>query len=177
MKLIIAVAVALTGIVALAWAALPLRAQEGPTRLEDLAWMEGRWRGEAFGGTAEETWSAPKAGGMMGMFRLIDEEGAVSLYEFFLIEQGTRGLELRFKHFGPGFEPWEKGEPLRFELESCTDRRAQFVSLDPDQSPTHMLYSHPDDDQMLVTVQALREGSEPEPRWDRLDHRGPLSRQ
>jgi hypothetical protein len=163
MKKTLALTVALAGLAALAWAGLPLRAQEeGRARIENLAWMEGHWHGRALGGAVEEIWSAPSAGGMMGMFRLVDESGKISLYEFLLIEQGQRGLELRFKHFGPGYVPWEKETPLTFELESWTDRRAQFVSTDPDQSPTHMLYSHLDDDQMLVTVQTVREGREPE---------------
>jgi len=165
MKKVLIVPVALAGVAALAWAGLPARVQEGGggrARVADLAWMEGRWRGEAFGGTAEETWSAPASGGMMGMFRLIDAAGKVSLYEFLLIEEGARNLELRFKHFDPGYVPWEKEAPLTFELESWTATRAQFASKDGEQSPTHVLYSHPDDDQMLVTVQTVRAGGEPE---------------
>jgi len=163
MKHLVISALVLAGVTALAWAGLPTAAQEGGRgQLSDLAWMEGHWRGEAFGGTAEEIWSAPSAGGMMGMFRLLDENGEISLYEFLLIEEGSRGLELRFKHFSPKYEVWEKAQPLTFELESWTDRRAQFVATDPEQSPSHMLYSYPDDDQMLVTVQTVRDGKDSE---------------
>jgi hypothetical protein len=153
MKKTLALTLTVVGLAVLAWSGLPLRAQEGGrATLADLAWMKGSWRGEAFGGTVEEIWSAPKSGGMMGMFRLIDENGKVSLYEFLLIEADGSKLKLRFKHFGVGYEPWEKEKPLLFELESWTENRAQFTSPDPEQSPTSMLYTHPDDDQMLVTV-------------------------
>jgi hypothetical protein len=139
--------------------------------LEDLAWMEGRWRGKAFGGVAEEIWSAPAGGGMMGMFRLLDEEGKVSLYEFLLIEEDAKGLHLRFKHFGKGYEAWEKAGPLTFDLQEWTERRFQFASEETSQSPTHMLYARTDEDQMLVTVQTARPGQDPE-SFDVLFERG-----
>jgi len=139
--------------------------------IEDLAWMEGRWTGNAFGGMAEEIWSRPAGGAMMGMFRLIDEHGKVSLYEFLLVEEDARGLHLSFKHFGKGHEAWEKEGPLTFDIESWTERRFQFASKDKAQSPTHMLYARTDQDQMLVTVQTIRDEAEPE-SYDMIFERG-----
>ena len=45
--------------------------QSPPASVADMAWMAGSWNCEALGGLAEEIWSAPRNGGMMGMFRLI----------------------------------------------------------------------------------------------------------
>ena len=52
MKKTLALTVVLAGLAALAWAGLPLRAQEtGRAQIEDLAWMEGHWHGQGLGGT------------------------------------------------------------------------------------------------------------------------------
>jgi len=154
-------ALACTG--ALAVTAVRAGSQESrKATIADLRWMEGRWSGNGLGGVAEEIWSAPAGGAMMGMFRLLDDQGKVSLYEFMLIEEDAQGLHLRFKHFGKGYAPWEKEAPLSFDLQSWTGLRFQFASKDKGQSPTHVLYARTDQDQMLVTVQTLREDKEPE---------------
>mgnify|MGYP003712231237 FL=1 len=48
--------------------------------LEDVSWIEGHWTGEAFGGIAEEIWSAPLGNSMMFVFRLVNDD-KVSFYE------------------------------------------------------------------------------------------------
>ena len=44
-----------------------------PATLENVKWLAGHWRGEAFGGITEEIWSPPLGGSMMCAFRLIKE--------------------------------------------------------------------------------------------------------
>lgn len=44
--------------------------QESPdATIDQVAWIQGSWQGEAFGGTVEEVWNSPSAGSMMGMFK------------------------------------------------------------------------------------------------------------
>ena len=37
--------------------------------LEDISWLAGNWKGEAFGGKFEENWSKPTGGSMMFNFK------------------------------------------------------------------------------------------------------------
>lgn len=99
---------------------------EGESRpaatIDDARWLAGTWKGTAFGQRTEETWNAPSAGTMVGMFKLFGDDG-VSFYELMLltVEDGT--LHLLVKHFNPDFTAWEeKPDYVRFSL----------VKLEPD---------------------------------------------
>ena len=41
--------------------------------LEDISWLTGTWKGDAFGGEFEENWSKPTGGSMMFNFKLVAE--------------------------------------------------------------------------------------------------------
>jgi hypothetical protein len=75
--------------------------------VDELAWLAGRWTGEGFGGTIEETWNPPAAGAMIGTFRLV-KDGKPVFYEFLTIAPSNRGLEMRLKHFNPDITGWEE---------------------------------------------------------------------
>lgn len=75
--------------------------------IEDVKWIAGHWQGEALGGIAEEIWSPPKAGTMMGMFRLIKNE-TINFYEFFFIKEKDSSLVLKLRHFNPDMTGWEE---------------------------------------------------------------------
>lgn len=109
---------------------LVVAAQPGQTpTVDDLAWLAGRWQGEAFGGRFEETWAAPVGGTMLGMFRL-DRQGGPAFYELCLILEVDGRIEMRVKHFGPGLEGWEtKDESLRFPLQRASPDVAEFDGL------------------------------------------------
>lgn len=94
--------------------------EEGEARpdatLEDASWMVGSWSGTAFGQRFESVWNAPSAGSMVGMFKLIGDDG-VTFYELLLlsVEDGT--LSLKVKHFNADFTAWEeKGDYVNFRL-------------------------------------------------------------
>ena len=73
--------------------------QESPSAsLNNVAWIEGHWTGEAFGGIAEEIWSAPMGESMMFVFRLVNDN-KVSFYEVGHIQQLENSLILQLKHF------------------------------------------------------------------------------
>ena len=102
--------------------------------MEQLGWLEGRWVGEGLGATAEEIWSSPADGTMMGVFRLIQADGSVSFYELLLID--ATGLKL--KHFNADLTAWEtKDEMLHFKFAaqtptSLTLNGLKFESPTPD---------------------------------------------
>jgi uncharacterized protein YijF (DUF1287 family) len=104
-------------------------ASSPPARIEDIAWIAGAWRCSALGGTAEETWSAPAGGSMMGMFRLYGEDG-VSFYELMTISEQDGTLVLRLKHFAADLTGWEeKDETVIFPLVAVTPSAVQFDGL------------------------------------------------
>ncbi len=93
-----------------------------PATLEDVSWLVGSWKGEAFGGTFEEVWNPPSFGSMVGFFKLMGDE-AVAFYELLLLVEEEGSLSLKVKHFNPDFSAWE-------EREDYVDFR--FVSADDD---------------------------------------------
>ena len=101
---------------------LPAQAEEptaasAPPTLDDLAWIAGHWQGEPpGGGQADEIWTPPAAGAMMGSFRWTRGDRVI-VYEFLLIEETADGIVLRLRHFNPGSVGWEeKDAPLNFAL-------------------------------------------------------------
>jgi hypothetical protein len=94
--------------------------------LATIDWLTGHWKGEAFGGIAEEIWSPPVDGSMMFSFRLIDK-GAVSFYEFGHILETEGTLILQLKHFNGDLSGWEeKDETIDFKLVKLEENRLYF---------------------------------------------------
>lgn len=97
--------------------------------VEDLAWLAGSWEGTGLGGECEEIWSGPRAGSMLGLFRLF-RDGEPEFYELMLLAEDAEGLALKVKHFTPGFSAWEdKDEAVRFGFESLVGQSARFRGL------------------------------------------------
>jgi hypothetical protein len=82
-----------------------------PATLNDVSWFAGSWTGEAFGGTFEEVWNQPSEGSMVGMFKLMDDEG-VSFYELMLFVEEEGSLSFKVRHFNPDFTAWEGKEEV-----------------------------------------------------------------
>jgi hypothetical protein len=87
------------------------RAQSTPpaaeARIEDAAWLAGRWVGTGFGGEMEETWAPPIGGQMVGHFRYW-REGQPQFYEFLMLDVVEGGVRMRVKHFNPDMVGWEE---------------------------------------------------------------------
>ncbi|WP_282159866.1 DUF6265 family protein [Ulvibacterium marinum] len=94
--------------------------------LQDVSWMEGHWRGEAFGGITEEFWSPPLGGSMMFVFKLI-LDGKVNFYEVGHIQQIGETLLLQLKHFHGNLKGWEeKDDTVDFKLVKVEGNRVFF---------------------------------------------------
>ncbi len=107
-----------------------LQLSEGQTSpeatLEDVQWLTGHWKGEAFGGIAEEIWSPPMGNSMMFVFRLVND-GKVSFYEAGHIQEQDNTLILQLKHFHGNLHGWEeKDETVDFKLVKIEDSIAYF---------------------------------------------------
>lgn len=104
--------------------------EEGMTspesNLQNITWLTGHWKGEAFGGIAEEIWSPPLGGVMTFTFRLV-ADGAISFYEFGHILELDNTLILQLKHFDGNLNGWEeKNETIDFKLVKVEDDRLFF---------------------------------------------------
>lgn len=84
--------------------------------LKDIQWLEGNWKGEAFGGTYEENWSKPSGGSMLFSFKLV-ADGKVVFYEIGHIIEKENTLLYQIKHFDANLKGWEekdKSEDFKF---------------------------------------------------------------
>ena len=87
-----------------------------PASIDQLAWLQGEWRGEGLGGTSIETYSAPTGGQITGHFVQANADGVVFTE---LMHALTRGPSIawRLRHFNPDLTAWEeKNEVVRFPL-------------------------------------------------------------
>lgn len=75
--------------------------------IEDMSWLAGHWTGEGLGGYAEEIWSPPRGGVMMGAFRVL-QDGKPRFYEFITLEEDNGSIVMRLKHFNPDLTGWEE---------------------------------------------------------------------
>jgi hypothetical protein len=134
---------------------------DGCPAVETLTWLDGRWLGELGDSRIEETWSAPAGGSILGTFRSIEPpaEGAaagalrIGFYEFFVIEAGGTGPELRLLHFHPGLIGWEeKGDPLVFRCLAAAERSITF-EVQKDDGPVRLTYRSPTADQLIAELQ------------------------
>ena len=96
--------------------AVPGAAQPA-ARIADLAWLEGSWRGDGITGPAEEVYSAPSGGQIVGHFRQLNADGTVWFYEIMAIAPMGDSLVYRLKHFNADLSGWEeKAEVRAFRL-------------------------------------------------------------
>lgn len=94
--------------------------------LDQIAWMEGHWKGKAFGGITEEIWSPPLGGSMLFSFKLVADDKVV-FYELGHIRQVEETLIFELKHFGEDLKGWEeKDEVQSFKLIKVDGNRVYF---------------------------------------------------
>lgn len=91
-----------------------------------VSWIEGHWRGEAFGGITEEIWTAPLGGSMMCAFKLVVQD-KVKFYELVTIVEENNTLLIRLKHFHSDLKGWEeKDKTVDFKLVKVIDNKVYF---------------------------------------------------
>lgn len=92
--------------------------------LTDLAWLQGQWIGAWGPRTATQTWSAPKAGTILGTLQIVADD-KTTVVEFVTISQTPKGVVYRLLHFTPSLAPWES-EPAVLSLMSSDTRKFVF---------------------------------------------------
>lgn len=94
--------------------------------LSSITWMEGHWRGEAFGGITEEIWGPPLGGSMLFVFKhVVDKQ--VTFYEIGHIRELEGSLIFELKHFNTDLTGWEEKEEVQqFPLVKIDANRVYF---------------------------------------------------
>ncbi len=94
--------------------------------LQDISWIQGHWRGPAFGGVSEEIWTPALGGSMMCAYKLA-KDGEVQFYEIETISEENGSLILRLKHFNDDLKGWEeKDKTIDFRLVKVTPNKVYF---------------------------------------------------
>lgn len=78
-----------------------------PAKIDDFAWLAGRWVGQLQNGRTEEIWSKPDGGVMMGMFRMISADGKTLVIEQMTLRQSGDTVEMHLRHMDEKLTTWE----------------------------------------------------------------------
>lgn len=129
---------------------LALQAQAASARVEDLAWLRGRWESRAGQSWAEEQWSVPRGERLLGFGRT-GVGRAMLDFEFFRIEPGLDGMPVYVAQ--PGGRP-----PVLFRLVASGRTSATFENRNHDY-PQRIVYRRSGN--RLTAVVSLADGSRP----------------
>ena len=137
MRLITAAALALTS---------TFVAANHPT-VTELGWMTGSWSGNAGPGVErEENWSAPRAGTMGSIVRMVGE--TTSMMEVVYIEERNGTLMLYLQQWDPGFVPRsEKAQVMK--MKSISDKSIKFEAVE-EGGMRELGYSRPSEDAFVI---------------------------
>jgi Domain of unknown function (DUF6265) len=95
--------------------------------LSNLSWLAGEWQGTWGPRIAQQTWTTPNAGVMLGTFQLTEGDKTLVL-EFFTLTEESDGIKLYLRHFTPSLTPWEKPGPTVLNLQSADTKSVVFVN-------------------------------------------------
>jgi Domain of unknown function (DUF6265) len=129
-------------------------------KLSDLAWLEGRWRADWGPRTAEQVWMAPKAGMMLGDFRVI-ENGKVLVIELFTLVEKSGGINFYFRHFTPELVPWEKSDGTLLKLSIADAKRFDFENP-TNGKPKRAIFTRVDADTYIARSEIIPESGDPQ---------------
>lgn len=108
----------------------PSKAQHIEAKVDQLAFMSGRWVLQHKWGDMEEYWSQPAGDNMICSFRCI-KDGRAVFYEFIALEQSDKLVTMKMRHFNRGNIAWEeKNKPYIFNVVSLTKNKVVFESVD-----------------------------------------------
>lgn len=140
-----------------AWLTVVLLAIAAPATaasLDDLAFLEGTWTAEAFGGTIEEVWLPARGDAMHGVFRT-ESDGAMGFSEFLQVTVEGDDVILRFAHFRPDYTTWEGDGPvMELRVAEAREGYVRFEAIN-DVTPSVIAYTARGADHLDVEVTGI----------------------
>ena len=128
--------------------------------IANFAWLEGRWQGEWGPRTAEQVWLAPKAGEIVGLFRLVENEKTLVIELFTLVEKDG-GVNFYFRHFTPELLPWEKSDAIVLHLGDFDANKFDFENP-LNGMPKRAILTRLDADTYVARSEIVPENGEPQ---------------
>ncbi len=119
--------------------------------LNDLAFLEGSWVCDVWGGTFEETWTSP-AGGTMSMCGRHIKAGKTRFMEFGSIEVDLEGISL---YMVLGLPSRGEQQTTRFALKHNAGAAFVFETLKNDY-PQRIIYKPVSKDEMHCRIESSR---------------------
>jgi hypothetical protein len=112
--------------------------------MADFAWLSGRWQGQWGPRIVEQVWTPAKAGMMLGVYRVIENDKTLVI-EFLALTELPDGIEYSIRHFTPALAPWEKSGPTVLNLVTMDTKRIVFENP-IDGQPKHAILDRVDED-------------------------------
>jgi Domain of unknown function (DUF6265) len=128
--------------------------------LSEFAWLAGRWQGSWGPRVAQQVWTAPKAGVMMGTFQL-EENDRTLVLELFTVVDGPEGIQFHLRHFTPSLVAWEKPGPTVLDLASA-DAKSIIFENPVDGQPKRATITRVDADTYISRSEVIPEKGDPQ---------------
>ena len=139
----------------------------GLAKVEDFAWMAGRWTGMAGTATVENDCSAPRKGQMMCMFRSANDKQVLSL-EFISMIDTPNGMEEHIRFLMPDLAD-DDPKSVTMLVESYTPEKTVFVNANGN-VPKRNTLTRSGSDVMLSHIEIVSPQGKSvfiDARWDR----------
>jgi len=142
--------------------AAPVEATHPPAKptVGEFAWLAGRWQGTWGPRVAQQVWTTPKAGVMMGTFQLAENDKTLVL-ELFTMVDGPDGIKFRLRHFTPSLVAWEKPGPTVLDLSSA-DAKSIVFENPTDGQPKRTSITRVDADTYILKSEVVPEKGDPQ---------------
>ena len=129
--------------------------QSPKAALADFAWLAGRWQGAWGQRVAQQVWTAPNAGVMLGVFQLAENDKTLVL-ELFTVVDESDGMKFHLRHFTPSLAAWEKSGPTIMNLASADAKTIVFENP-LDGQPKRTIFTRIDADTYVSRSEVIPE--------------------
>ena len=129
-------------------------------KLSDFAWLEGHWHADWGPRIAEQVWTSPKAGVMLGDFRVIENDKVLVIELFTLVEK-TGAINFYVRHFTPELVPWEKSDATLLNLASAEAKKFDFENP-ANGRPKRAVFTRVDNDTYTSRSEIVPEKGDPQ---------------
>ena len=137
-----------------------------PGTLNDISFLDGRWKGTYNGGPIEASWTAPEANNIVGFIRMSKDEKP-SLYELFAFEQTEKGPVAHVKHFKPGMISLEEKEIS--DTYNFIEAKKNQALFEKDDASVRIIYERRTQTQLVIQRGKLEEVAGSTPKWVFVD--------
>ena len=133
-----------------------------PGTLNDIGFLDGRWKGAFNGGTIEASWTAPEGNNIVGFIRMIKDDKP-ALYELFAFEQTEKGPVAHVKHFKPGMISLEEKEVS--DTYNFIEAKKNQALFEKDDATVRIIYERRTQTQLVIQRGKLEEVTGGTPKW------------